>query len=1172
MKKSEQKVAEAFTELMIERIKEMQVDWQKPWVNVGFTGMPQNINGRHYNGMNSLMLMLLRQKEGYRTPVFMTFQQAKKNGWDVKKGEKGFPVELWSHNIKDKDGHTLTNEEYNNLSEAEKAECKSFFVNRMWVVFNVEQTMLPEKEPEKWQKYLDTFAGGKLLDTEGQFRSPELDYMLNKQTWVCPVHVQESNSAFYAPGEDKIVLPLKAQFAEGEKFYGTLLHEMAHSTGHESRLDRLKDDEKLGKHKSYAREELVAEMSSAMMASQLGIAKGIQEDNVAYLQGWLKHLEEEPEFIRSIMSDVNKACSMIQENVINDEVTEAIKNEAIASIDQFIEQKNQQKVDAVPKVTQEQMQQLTPSIKDAHISQYETIDPAVWEAFTKASAKVPEATTWVLDRLDNSGGRYQLFGDQAERVQKALRLPLDKAYTPDGDMVSMLSFDASKLDVYLPQAVRSGIRVAITETDRSQQVKQLDPAEEMNVPKLHMGHLGNGISIWEEGDNEYTAFISPDRKVSLYKDFAPANLQRINSLAEDGNIIVGNKGAERLALKPLNMATRFMFQPFGGDPVALSEEQVGDRKVICQGQQLLQLSGEQRSFEEFPLIQRPCDYIVSVTGIDNIRNSLIYMQRAGIDASKLHDEYFMDTLAQAENELSSTEKDFRRVCFRVQDMGKPGHPDMRITAFSDNPDKLDEQRFIPRYFMQGNKMLYNRPTDNEISKGLEFERLILSQPNYIRVNGRDNIDNTVKVMKKYGISFTSEMEQKLTELYDQGQLMPRNVAARDRIYIHVKQGIASEAEMNVSEYSIDEEPLLEVRDGFFKGAALYDRDVQNAYLVAGFGTDGRLNSFTKVPADFNALKKANKQVEHMIDLGDMTKPEIASVKLYEVDVDTKDSIAYRMAGKDEIERMVTQEGQTAFKEIGAFPIPSKQLVEEKSNVITNHINESTMAKKSKAEAPEQVQEQQNNQVNEKQAQQTAGEEQQAEKQLRDGVSVFQRKGKDGNLIPGVYGVCVVKDGVRSEVATISKEDRDQYFSDVKGKSGEEAETVRKALAEKYISPEGKRIQQDAPAQAKKFELHRAPEEHAARISEAFVYKRQDNGLYAVRCKIDGESQSSRTLDTKNKDPKIADFNHKIVNAFFDGYKDLSKDEQAQRRIDVAAIKFKDVLTAEKQEISKGMSR
>ena len=211
-------------------------------------------------------------------------------------------------------------------------------------------------------------------------------------------------------------------------------------------------------------------------------------------------------------------------------------------------------------------------------------------------------------------------------------------------------------------------------------------------------------------------------------------------------------------------------------------------------------------------------------------------------------------------------------------------------------------------------------------------------------------------------------------------------------------------------------------------------------------------------------------------------------------------------------------------------------------------------------------------MNEKQEQQqTAGEEQQGERQLRDGASVFQRKGKDGQPIPGIYGVSIVKEGVRSEVATISKEDRDQYFKDVKGKNGEEAAAVRMALAEKYIDPDGKRIEaqktetKEAEQTAEKpkkeeFIIRHTSEANAARITEPRVFKKNGEEQYRIRCKIDGEQQLSRTVS----DAKTT--------AFFKGYKGMPAEQQLQRRVDLAAIVFGDVLRAEKQEQSRGMGR
>ena len=1161
MKKTEDKIAGAFAELMIEKIKEIQVDWEKPWVNTGYTGAPRNINNRHYNGVNALMLMLYREKEGFKTPVFMTFRQAKDKGWDIKKGAKGFPVEHWSPIIKNENGKRITQEEFDNLSPEEQEKCNKKFFSKVYIVFNVEQTRLPEVSPEKWQKLQDQFSPGTLKDEEGMMRSPELDYMLKKQTWLCPVKTQLSDSAFYSPVTDSITVPLKSQFVDGEKFYGTLLHEMAHSTGHEGRLDRNMKN-KFG-DPQYGREELVAEMTAALVASELGITKGIEKDNVAYLQSWLKTIGETPEFLRTVMSDVNKACEMIQNRVISKEVAEELKNEAIASIDKFLEEKKAGQDEKVQVLTAEEFREKSISLGDVNVNQSPLLLDCIFIEKDKVKEKNPDCMPWI--RLGND---FHIVGDDAVRLGELLRLNTHKVHTQNGELVDVISFDVSKLDTYLPQTIRKGQRVSICEVTEGIQ-KSISEPEMQTGPELFMTHLGNGISVWEKGDNEYTAFITPDRKVKLYKEFTPQNLQKITAMAESGNMIVGNKDTEYLALKPLNPATRFLKGVYSSDIVPVSEEKVGDKAVVCHRQNLVKAKEGELVFNDLPCIERPDAYVVSVTGLDNVRSALDYMQKLDIDMSYLHGNYFFDLLSQAEEELGSTEKEFKRIYFEVRNLGTAEKTSMAVVAFHNEAEELDKQNLLARYYIKENMMLYNQPGQKEIDEGLNIGRQILSQENYVRINGRDNLLSAMNALRHHGICFTKELEKSITEAYEQGQVMPRGVAARDKMYLHINKGLASEMDFNVSEFNIDEVPLLEVKGKTLQNASLYDRELESAYLVVGYGGNNTFDSFIKVQAGPDALQTAQKYMQNMLDLP--VKPKILTAAIIEVDRDVKDSLEYRVAGKSELAQMIEANEAGGFKEICRLPVIEKvietQLKEEEN--ITNHIIDSTMAKKS---TTEQVPEQEvKEQVNEKQeAQQTAGEEQQEEKKLRDGASVFQRKDKEGNLIPGVYGVNIVKDGVRSETATISKEDRDQYFKDVKGKTGEEAEAVRKALAEKYITPEGKRI--DAPkteageslkgekGKDEYFQLHHAAPEKAERITEPRVFKKEGEQQYRIRCKIDGEQQLSRAI------------NDAKTTAFFQGYKGMSSEDQLQRRTDLAAVVFADVLRSEKQEQSRGISR
>ena len=155
----------------------------------------------------------------------------------------------------------------------------------------------------------------KLPEQKGEvFSFPTIDAMIDSNAWVCPIIPEKQDRAYYSVSKDQIVVPTKEQFVDGESFYGTLLHEMTHSTGAESRLGRLKactfgDD-------NYAREELVAELGSALICQQNGIQKHVKGDSAAYLKSWLGSLEESPDFIRTVMSDVKKATAVINYRVL----------------------------------------------------------------------------------------------------------------------------------------------------------------------------------------------------------------------------------------------------------------------------------------------------------------------------------------------------------------------------------------------------------------------------------------------------------------------------------------------------------------------------------------------------------------------------------------------------------------------------------------------------------------------------------------------------------------------------------------------------------------------------------------------------------------------------------------------------------------------------------------
>ena len=307
------KALQRFAELMIEKIQQVENNWQKPWFSTKGVGLPQNISGRNYNGVNSFMLFLLAEKQQYSMPVYMTFMQAKEKGVSVLKGEHSFPVVYWNFNVKDKNGKKIAMDQYQNLSKDEQADCKVIPFMKMYNVFNVSQTNLKEINPELYGQLENRFKVPALKDEKGMFAMPLLDVMIKEQKWVCPIYPKEGDHAYYAHGEKdgRIVIPLKGQFQDGESFYSSLLHEMAHSTGEAHLLNRERGA--IFGDKKYAKEELVAELTAATTGHVMGISTCIREENAMYLQNWLSALKEDPKFIYSILLDVGKASSMIQD-------------------------------------------------------------------------------------------------------------------------------------------------------------------------------------------------------------------------------------------------------------------------------------------------------------------------------------------------------------------------------------------------------------------------------------------------------------------------------------------------------------------------------------------------------------------------------------------------------------------------------------------------------------------------------------------------------------------------------------------------------------------------------------------------------------------------------------------------------------------------------------------
>ena len=319
-----------FSDMLIARMEQMKESkWKKGWTD-GRTaqfGLPQNLVGRPYTGSNAFLCQIHTTMEHYRMPVYLTIKQIRDAGGMIKKGEHSIPIFKWDLRIKDKDGKKLSESDYRNMTKEEQAECTVRPYLKVYNEWNIDQTNLEEVNKEKYDAILKRFKSEPIKDEVGMCKNEAFDNLLKEQSWVCPIEYEKFNeSAFYSPKRDQIVVPSKKQFnisntpedvfKDGMEFYGTTIHEMAHSTGHESRLGRdgiVKIDQ-FGSDQ-YAKEELVAELTSALIGNAMGFDSRIRENNIAYLQNWIGSLKKDPKFLKSVMSDVNKSSKMVLEHI-----------------------------------------------------------------------------------------------------------------------------------------------------------------------------------------------------------------------------------------------------------------------------------------------------------------------------------------------------------------------------------------------------------------------------------------------------------------------------------------------------------------------------------------------------------------------------------------------------------------------------------------------------------------------------------------------------------------------------------------------------------------------------------------------------------------------------------------------------------------------------------------
>lgn len=286
-------IYQTITDLICEQIAQGVAPWNKPRLTVDLGAGSQNrainmVSKKPYEGINALILGC----SPYNVPIFLTFNQAKDLGGTVRRGAKSLPVVFWQKLKTDKD------------SGAEKAGAP--FVLRYYSVFNVMETDLDysaflapkpaEAEPTEAKKIpsceaiIEGYAGRPLL-----------------------VH-HDQEQMFYSPGMDIVNMPDQARFdEEPARYYHVFFHELIHSTGHGSRLDREGIVGVAGfGSPTYSKEELTAELGAAFLSSVAGIdTPDLITNSAAYLENWLSVLKADKKFLFTAAASASKATKYI---------------------------------------------------------------------------------------------------------------------------------------------------------------------------------------------------------------------------------------------------------------------------------------------------------------------------------------------------------------------------------------------------------------------------------------------------------------------------------------------------------------------------------------------------------------------------------------------------------------------------------------------------------------------------------------------------------------------------------------------------------------------------------------------------------------------------------------------------------------------------------------------
>lgn len=289
----------------IEGLKNDGLEWKQGWIDV--TSPKNGISGHKYKGINNFYLSLKAYEKGYQDSRWLTFNQIKAAGYSLEKGSKGEKVEYWfPYDLKDQKSISFKKRD-ELIKSGQRVELDFSLHAKYYTVFNGDCIKgLPEEVIEK-----NDIEPSKVLE--------QISEGMN-----VGIYNDGGNRAFYSFTTDTIHLPEEKLFISTEDYNAVAFHELAHSTGHETRLNR--DTSVEFGSESYAKEELVAEITSAFMAADIGISVNGMDNHQAYINGWIEEIEKSPEVLIKAISKAEEAANYMEQYILEIEHNEIREN------------------------------------------------------------------------------------------------------------------------------------------------------------------------------------------------------------------------------------------------------------------------------------------------------------------------------------------------------------------------------------------------------------------------------------------------------------------------------------------------------------------------------------------------------------------------------------------------------------------------------------------------------------------------------------------------------------------------------------------------------------------------------------------------------------------------------------------------------------------------------